>query len=226
MTHILTNHTTFTVLVTDLITGCQSIDSVLVHLEGINYAPEAVDDYDTTAFNTSVTVNVLGNDSDPENGGLTVSICGNPLNGLVVVNSNGTITYSPYAGFSGIDSLCYTICDKGEPVLCDDAMVYILVMPEPDVDDLVIYNGVSPNEDGNNDTWKIKGIEGFPDNTVKIFNRWGTKIWEGERYDNTNVYWDALNMKGNRVPDGTYYYILEIKDVKTFTGWIYVRSEN
>jgi gliding motility-associated-like protein len=226
LTHILTNHTTFTVLVTDLITGCQTFDSVNVHLEGINYAPVAVDDYDTTAFNTSVMVNVLGNDSDPENGGLTVSICGNPLNGLVVVNSNGTITYSPYAGFSGIDSLCYTICDKGEPVLCDDAMVYITVMPEPDIDDLVIYNGVSPNEDGNNDTWKVRGIEGFPDNTVKIFNRWGTKIWEGERYDNINVFWDATNMKGNRVPDGTYYYILEIKDVKTFTGWIYVRSEN
>jgi gliding motility-associated-like protein len=226
VTRNLTNHTKFYVLVTDLITGCQSTDSVMVFLDGLNLAPVAIDDYDTTAFNTSVTVNILGNDYDPENGALSVSICGNPVNGLVVVNSNGTITYTPYTGYSGLDSICYRICDKGEPVQCAEAMVYILVLPEPQIDDLVIFNGVSPNGDGNNDAWKIKGIEGFPDNEVKIFNRWGTKIWEGKHYDNNNVSWEATNNRGDRVPDGTYYYILEIKDVKTFTGWIYVRSED
>jgi gliding motility-associated-like protein len=226
VTRNLTDHTRFYVLVTDLITGCQSTDSVMVLLEGINYPPVAIDDYDTTAFEKPITINILANDSDPENGALSVSICGNPLNGLVVVNSNGTITYTPYAGFSGNDSICYRICDKGEPVQCAEAMVYIHVLPEPQIEDLVIYNGVSPNGDGMNDTWKIKGIEGFPDNEVKIFNRWGTKIWESRNYDNDGVAWDATNKRGDRVPDGTYYYILEIKDVKTFTGWIYVRSED
>ena len=195
-------------------------------IDGINYPPVAVDDYDTTRFNTSVVVHVTDNDSDPENDALSVSFCSYPENGLVVINSDNTITYTPYAGFAGDDSLCYRICDKGIPVMCDEAMIYIHVLPEPTIDDIVIYNGVSPNEDGNNDIWKIKGIEGFPDNTVKIFNRWGDKINEMSHYDNVNVYWDATNSKGEMVPDGTYYYILEIKDVKTFTGWIYVRSEN
>ena len=171
-------------------------------------------------------INILGNDSDPENSALTVTFCGYPLNGLVILNSNNTITYQPFEGFSGDDSLCYQICDKGVPVMCDQAMVYIHVLPKPNIEDVVIYNGISPNGDGVNDTWTIKGIEGFPDNEVKIFNRWGDRIRNLARYDNVNVFWDGTNADGEPVPDGTYYYILEVWGVKTFTGWIYVRSEN
>jgi len=199
---------------------------VMVFIDGMNHPPLAVDDYDTTKFNTSVRINILGNDNDPENSGLTVTFCGYPLNGLVVLNSDNTITYTPYEGFSGDDSLCYTICDKGTPVMCDNAMVYIHVLPKPSIDDIVIYNGVSPNKDGTNDTWIIKGIEGFPDNEVRIFNRWGDKIRDLSHYDNINVVWDGTNSNGELVADGTYYYIVEIKGLKTFTGWIYVRSEN
>ncbi|MFH1118293.1 MAG: gliding motility-associated C-terminal domain-containing protein, partial [Bacteroidota bacterium] len=225
-TQQLTNHTDFILVVTDVVTGCQDIDTMKVTIDGINYPPVANDDFDTTRYNTPVRINILGNDSDPENGAMTVSFCGYPVNGLVVLNSNNTITYTPYEGFSGDDSLCYQICDKGIPVLCDEAKVYIHVMPKPDVDDIVIYHGVSPNGDGNNDIWKIKGIEGFPDNEVMIFNRWGDKIKDLSHYDNVNVFWDATNKHNELVPDGTYYYILEIRGVKTFTGWIYVKSEN
>jgi len=222
----LMNHTEFVLLVSDAVTGCQDTDTVMVFLDGINYPPVAADDYDTTKFNHSVNIPILANDLDPENSALTVTFCSYPSNGLVVLNSNNTITYTPYEGFSGDDSLCYTICDKGVPVLCDQAMVYIHVLPEPDVNNLIIYNGLSPNKDGNNDTWKIKGIEDFPDNEVTIFNRWGDKIVHLNRYDNTTVFWDGSNANGNMVPDGTYYYILDIKGMRTFTGWIYVRSEN
>jgi gliding motility-associated-like protein len=222
----LTNHTEFVLMVTDVVSGCQDLDSMMVFIDGINYPPVANDDYDTTKYNTSIRINILGNDYDPENSGLTVTFCGYPTNGLVVLNSDRTITYTPYEGFTGDDSLCYTICDKGIPVMCDDAMVYIHVLPKPNIDDIVIYNGISPNGDGINDTWIIKGIEDFPDNSVKIFNRWGDKIIDLSRYDNQNVFWDATNTQGERVPDGTYYYILEIKDLKTYTGWIYIRSEN
>ncbi|MBK6347584.1 MAG: cadherin-like domain-containing protein [Bacteroidales bacterium] len=128
VTRVLTDHTQFIVLVTDLITGCQDTDTMMVNIDGINYAPVAENDYDTTAYNTSVSINILGNDSDPENGALTISFCGYPVNGLVVLNSNNTITYTPYEGFSGNDSICYQICDKGVPVLCDNAMVYIHVL--------------------------------------------------------------------------------------------------
>jgi gliding motility-associated-like protein len=101
----------------------------------------------------------------------------------------------------------------------------VFVGVEESIDDLlVIYNAISPNGDGNNDTWYIEGIELFPDNEVMIFNRWGDKIRDLRGYDNVNVFWDGTNNRGNLVPDGTYYYVLEIKGRKAFTGWIQVKS--
>jgi flagellar hook assembly protein FlgD len=47
---------------------------------------------------------------------------------------------------------------------------------------------------------------------VKIFNRWGTKVWEASGYDNVNVVWTGKNQSGQALPDGTYYYIVELYD--------------
>jgi gliding motility-associated-like protein len=99
------------------------------------------------------------------------------------------------------------------------------VKVETDIDNiLIIYNAISPNGDGLNDVWLIDNIDLFPDNEVMIFNRWGDKIRNLNHYDNTMVSWDGTNRQGKLVPDGTYYYVLKIKDIKSFTGWIQVKS--
>jgi gliding motility-associated-like protein len=223
VTNPLDTTTVFIVTVTDLVTGCQDQDTVVVTVDGINLPPVAVNDYDTTEYQSCITFPVLLNDYDPENTNLSISLCGPPVNGTVVINSDNTLTYCPYDGFSGIDSLCYQICDEGSPVQCSQATVYIYVKPEFTVDDLIIYNGVSPDGDGNNDVWIISGIEHFPDNEVSIFNRWGDQIANYTHYNNRDISWDAT-YKGKQVPDGTYYYILDIKNKKKFAGWIYVKT--
>ena len=76
-----------------------------------NRAPVAVNDTAVVDQDKSVTVNVLANDSDPDGNSLAVSSTTSPLHGSVVVNSNGTITYTPVAKFSGQDSFSYTISD-------------------------------------------------------------------------------------------------------------------
>ncbi|MEI6124854.1 MAG: gliding motility-associated C-terminal domain-containing protein, partial [Bacteroidota bacterium] len=223
ITDPLSTTTTFILTVTDLVTGCQDIDSVVVTIDGINLPPVAVADFDTTDYQTCVTIPVLLNDYDPEGTPLTVSICGEPTYGTVIVNSDNTITYCPYDGFSGDDSFCYQICDEGSPVLCTQSTVNIHVKPEFTLEDLVIYNGVSPNGDGDNDVWKIYGIEYFPDNEATIFNRWGDVIASFTHYNNKDVSWDGT-YKGKLVPDGTYYYVLDVKNKKKFSGWIYVKT--
>jgi len=101
----------------------------------------------------------------------------------------------------------------------------VTINVESDVDKLLnIRNGISPNGDGDNDIWWIDGIEKFKDNEVQIFNRWGDKIIEFRNYDNDQVVWDGNNRNGNRVPDGTYYYLIKIPNVKSYTGWIQLRS--
>ncbi|MGO4777190.1 Ig-like domain-containing protein, partial [Lysobacter sp. 2RAB21] len=87
----------------------------------------------TTPQNTPVTTNVIANDTlngapiDPNLVVITVST--NPANGTVVVNSDGTITYTPRPNFSGNDSYVYTICEKLNPTNCATATVTVTVQP-------------------------------------------------------------------------------------------------
>jgi gliding motility-associated-like protein len=102
---------------------------------------------------------------------------------------------------------------------------FVTVYVTDDIGDVLdIFNAFSPNGDGVNDDWVIEGIEGFPDNRVMIFNRWGDKIKDLYGYDNVNVVWDGTNNKGKPLPDGTYYYVVDIIGVKSFTGWVHIRS--
>ncbi|MEI8114072.1 MAG: Ig-like domain-containing protein, partial [Bacteroidia bacterium] len=101
----------------------------------------------------------------------------------------------------------------------------VLIVIENNIDNLLnIRNGITPNGDGDNDIWWIDGIEKFPDNEIMIFNRWGDKIIEFRNYDNNKVAWDGKNKLGNLVTDGTYYYMIKINGIKSYTGWINLRS--
>jgi gliding motility-associated-like protein len=80
----------------------------------------------------------------------------------------------------------------------------------------VIPDGFSPNDDGANDKFVIPGIEAYKNNSVKIFNRWGNVVFEATGYQNqwdgtTNKAFGLLESDG-RVPDGTYFYIIDLGD--------------
>lgn len=80
--------------------------------------------------------------------------------------------------------------------------------------DIVIYNGLSPNDDGLNDFLLIDCIDYF-NNNVKIFNRDGAKVYEISNYDNiTNRFEGRSNVGGsqNELPSGTYYAVVELDD--------------
>lgn len=87
---------------------------------------------------------------------------------------------------------------------------------------LKIYSGLTPNGDGNNDLWIIDGIEDFPINTVKIVNRWGSIVWERTDYNNMDIVWEGRNNGGEDLPDGTYFYIVDIGDGNIYKGWVEV----
>ena len=90
---------------------------------------------------------------------------------------------------------------------------------------LVIYNGFSPGR--TNATWEIDGIQAFPNNNVKIFNRWGNKVYEVDSYNNEDQAWRGTSNVGsvgsNELPDGTYFYIIDLGDgSKPKTGYVVV----
>ncbi|WP_424963699.1 gliding motility-associated C-terminal domain-containing protein [Ekhidna sp.] len=85
------------------------------------------------------------------------------------------------------------------------------------VTDEVIKNSLQEIPQGfnpNRETWVIPGIEKYPDNKVVIFNRFGTKIWEVEGYNNRDRVWDGMSNASRSfgsggAPDGTYFYVIE-----------------
>ena len=186
--------------------------------------PIAVDDRSTTAINTPVVVNVLGNDTP--NGATTPNVVTNPANGTVVVNVDGSIEYRPNTNFEGTDTFVYEICNADG---CASATVTIEV-----VNKLVPYNGMSVEGDGKNDYFHIGGIERYPNNVVRIYNRWGVKVFETEGYDNvTRVFRGISNGRvtveqAEKLAQGTYYYVIEYYDSnnnkESLVGWLYLKK--
>jgi len=84
---------------------------------------------------------------------------------------------------------------------------------------LKFYTGITPNGDGKNDVWIIENIDMFPENSVKIFNRWGNQVWSAENYNNDDIIWDGLNEFGGDLSDATYFYVAEVNK-KIFKGWV------
>ena len=87
--------------------------------------PMAQDDYGDTPICTSITVDVLANDSDPANQALTITSLGSGSNGTFLNNGNGTVTYTPNIGYTGSDNASYTVCNTDGQ--CDNANIYINV---------------------------------------------------------------------------------------------------
>lgn len=119
--------------------------------------------------------------------------------GGVVDQISKTVTTIAQVGGYGVFTLAKTDSDIDDPEL---------------IDDVIIYNGVSPNDDGAHDYFIIENIQKYPDNRVMIFNRWGVKVFETKNYDTKgNVfkgYSEARATIGKGfLPTGTYYYVVE-----------------
>ena len=97
-----------------------------------------------------------------------------------------------------------------------------------------VFNAVSANGDGLNDVFFIKGIDCYPNNNVRIYNRYGVIVYEKNGYDNiTNPFQGfsdgrATIVRGNKLPTGTYFYTLEYEsDGRKIqkAGYLYVNSQ-
>ncbi|MGI8791925.1 MAG: Ig-like domain-containing protein [Acidimicrobiales bacterium] len=101
---------------TFLVLPARGQEHVVVGSALLNNPPIANPDAKSTPKNTAVVVDVLANDSDPDGDAISVVSASAPTNGgSVVVNANGTITYTPATEFVGTDGFTYTITDNGTP---------------------------------------------------------------------------------------------------------------
>ncbi|ALL07133.1 hypothetical protein AQ505_17555 [Pedobacter sp. PACM 27299] len=103
-----------------------------------------------------------------------------------------------------------TVTDGESCASTDQVNVRLIKNPQ-------IPNTFSPNGDGINDDWKIKYMESYPQATIVIFNRFGTKVFSG---DAKSKPWDG-KFKGKDLPIGTYFYVIDPHNGrKTLSGSI------
>ncbi|MEP0984745.1 Ig-like domain-containing protein [Ekhidna sp.] len=204
----------FTYTINDDDGAASNIASVFITIdsEDLNDPPIANSDTVKVVEGAAVTINIAGNDLDVD-GSLdltSVTIISAPLNGMVTTSGNGFINYTHDDSDTMEDSFTYTINDdKG--ATSNIASVIIDIRPMIDVPDVF-----TPNDDGVNDTWVIPDIENYPNNVVKVFNRWGNEIITINQYNNTSNVWDSrsdgrLQVGSKRVPDGTYFYLIQLE---------------
>ena len=78
--------------------------------------------------------------------------------------------------------------------------------------DIIIPTAFTPNDDSVNDTWELGSIdEIYPSNVVSIYNRWGSKVFESSSGTYNEKPWNG-NYNGNKLPVGSYYFIIEFND--------------
>ena len=104
--------------------------------------------------------------------------------------------------------------------------------PNAIVADIEVFNVVTPNGDGIHDVLAIRGLEDYPNNTIRIYNRWGVQVYVTKAYNTQGNVFDGTSEgrvtieQDNKLPVGTYFYILDYEDntgaMKSMTGYIYL----
>lgn len=102
---------TFTYRAVNGPTPSAGVATVTITVTAVNDPPIARDDLAATKQGQAVAVAVLANDSDPDGDALSAVLVNTPLYGAAVVNADGTITYTPAAGFHGTDTFTYRASD-------------------------------------------------------------------------------------------------------------------
>jgi gliding motility-associated-like protein len=178
--------------------------TVIVTVTGL--PPVAIRNDTITDPNTPVVISVLNNDIKTDEDSLSLcpdAIVMTPSNGSVIVNQDGTITYTPNQGYTGIDSFIYQICD---PEGIDTAIVYITIT------NCQLPTVITPNGDGINDVFVVSCPSSSPISFC-VFNRWGIEVYRNENYGQNSNFFDG-NYQGSPLPDGTYYYVIKYTNDK------------
>lgn len=184
---------------------------VLINILPVNDAPE-IDNVTINVessggeYNADVAVGT----SDVEHDTLRYHIVSKPNSKLLTAtidSVSGLLQVTVGRGFCGTDSFTIEACDYE---LCTPATVWI--KGANCINEIELVEGFSPNGDGINDQLFFKELDQFAPAYLVVFNRNGFPVYENEDYRNN---WSGTNQVNNQpLPDGTYYYVLELSKLE------------
>jgi len=170
-----------------------------------------VDESLVTVKNNKLVFNGLSR-SQVDDGFSIIGITGRASKGEVRVLGEFQLEYDP----------SYNICDKSDifSYLISNGSVESIkeVSVEILCESLAIMSSMSPDGDGEQDSFVILGIDNYPNNELVIFNDLGLEIFKRKNYSND---WDGT-YQGKILPQGVYYYVFNPGNDKVISGYLYM----
>jgi gliding motility-associated-like protein len=183
--------------------GCKNSDQVSVEVRDkptANAGPDQVLDYIFDTYMQAVPV------ITPDAGTWTV------LEGSGDFSEADNATAQVTELSLGVNSFLWTVSNGA----CPDAIDTVNIT----VNNLVIPTLITPNKDGKNDFFVIRGIQTLGNTSLIIFDRWGARVYENDKYDNS---WDGTDFDSHELPPDTYFFVLKPERSRPVTGYIVIR---
>lgn len=185
--------------------GCSSTHQIEVSLDTANIPITTTGQCEGVSY--IITAKPFENSYDPA----SVTYVWTNANGDVVGGNRNTLNVSQLGMSASSFPHTFTVTITTIPDGCIDTQTFQVVSTL-----CMIQKGISPNGDGDNEFFDLQGL-GVKQ--LSIFNRYGTKVYSYANYSNQ---WKGQSDKGDALPDGTYYFVIEQNDRQNKTGWIYI----
>ena len=173
----------------------------------------ANDDIFILSKDINLTMDITANDEVEKIDIIKFEILDSAKSGNLEINNEREYIYSPNEPENNYrDEFIYQICNIHCEDMCDDAIVKIEYYTKKTISSEML---LTPNGDGETETLVFKEISlqlasDYPNNILIVYNRWGDKVYSKNAYDNN---W-AGDYKGKLLPDGVYFFILQLNEKK------------
>ena len=183
--------------------GCFDIKPVIVKVDSIPIADAGPDQVLEFQFGTTLNA-VVYSESD--------------IGVWYVISGKGNFSDVNYAstyvnGLStDLNEFLWAVTRGSCPVAYDTVMII--------VHDLDTKTLITPNMDGKNDYFVIKGLSTLGKTELVIFDRRGVQVYKNENYDNS---WNGIDYNANPLQEDTYFYVLRTENNRSVKGFIVIR---
>jgi gliding motility-associated-like protein len=127
--------------------------------------------------------------------------------------SNDTMTKTKVSGLSvGVNKFLWTVTNEVCSISTDTVII--------SVRNLIVPTLITPNMDGKNDYFILKGSEAVGKMEIIIFDRRGVQVYKNSNYDNS---WNGVDYNGRPLSDDTYFYIVKTDNGPTAKGYVVIR---
>lgn len=151
------------------------------------------------------------------------------ITGVQIVNSTATILLSNSGDFEySLDNLNWQDSNVFPNLPNGNYIVFVktklgCLIGSSNFTIFSVSNAFTPDNDGINDTWKINGLENYPNSEIQIYDRFGNMVLQ--KIINGTFEWNGTS-NSRKLPTGSYWYVVKVSDGRLLNGWLLLKNRN